>query len=73
SVIGHYDEIGEFLADVASLRRIMVPLEVAVTRASQTAANTYRDTTGALAQATFQLRTFVKPGAADTVGGGQQR
>ena len=75
AVIGHYDEIGEFLSDVASLRRIMVPLDVAVTRASQTAANTYKDTTGALAQATFQIRTFVKPGggaAADTVGGGQQ-
>lgn len=73
AVIGHYDEISEFLADVASLRRIMVPLEVAVTRASQTAANTYKDTTGALAQATFQLRTFVKPGAAaDTAGGGPQ-
>lgn len=73
AVIGHYDEIGEFLADVASLRRIMVPLDVAVTRASQSAATTYKDTTGALAQATFQLRTFVKPGAAaDTVGGGQR-
>lgn len=73
SVIGHYDEIGEFLADIASLRRIMVPLDLAVTRASQTAANTYKDTTGALAQATFHLRTFVKPGAAaDTAGGGPQ-
>ena len=25
SVIGHYDQIGEFLADVASLQRIIVP------------------------------------------------
>ena len=72
SVIGHYDEIGEFLADVASLRRIMVPFELSVTRASQAAATTYGDTTGALAQAAFQLRTFVKPAAADTVSGGQR-
>jgi len=72
SVIGHYDNIGEFLADVASLRRIMVPFELSVTRASQAAATTYGDTTGALAQASFQLRTFVKPAtAADTVGGQQ--
>ncbi len=73
AVVGHYDEIGEFLSDVASLRRIMVPLDVAVTRASKTAADTYKDTTGALTQATFQLRTFVKPtAAADTAGGGRQ-
>src|SRR5712691_9808060 len=26
SVIGHYDQIGEFLADVASLQRIIVPM-----------------------------------------------
>lgn len=71
-VIGHYDGIGEFLADVASLRRIMVPVEVAVTRAGQAAATAYKDTTGALAQATFQLRTFVKPTTpSDTAGGGQ--
>lgn len=75
SVVGHYDDMGEFLADVASLRRIMVPYDVSVTRASATAAKTYNDSTGAMIQTTFQLRTFVKPAsaAADTVmGGGQQ-
>lgn len=73
AVIGHYDEIGEFLSDVASLRRIMVPFDVSITRASQTAVTTYADSSGALTQASFQLRTFVKSGApADTSGGGQR-
>ncbi len=73
-VVAHYDELGEFLADVASLRRIMVPYDLSVSRASQTAIKTYNDSTGALAQATFQLRTFVKPAAAaDTAAGGGQQ
>lgn len=72
AVVGHYDEVAEFLSDVASLRRIMVPFDVSVTRASQTAVKTYSDTTGALTQATFRLRTFVKPSAAaDSAAGGQ--
>jgi len=70
-VIAHYDELGEFLADVASLRRIMVPYDLSITRAAAQAVKTYNDTSGALAQATFQLRTFVKPAtAADTAAGG---
>lgn len=70
-VIAHYDELAEFLADVASLRRIMVPYDLSITRAAAQAVKTYNDSTGALAQATFQLRTFVKPAtAADTVAGG---
>lgn len=72
-VIAHYDELGEFLSDVASLRRIMVPYDLSITRAAAQAVKTYNDTTGALAQATFQLRTFVKaPSAADSTGGGPQ-
>lgn len=72
-VVGHYDEVSEFLSDVASLRRIMVPYDLTITRASQTATKTYSDTTGALTQVTFQLRTFVKPlsAAADTAGAQQ--
>ena len=34
SVIGHYDQIGEFLADVASLQRIIVPYDVCVAAAN---------------------------------------
>jgi type IV pilus assembly protein PilO len=71
AVVGHYDEIGEFLSDVASLRRIMVPSDVAITRASATAVKTYNDSTGAMIQAQFQLRTFVKlASAADSTTGG---
>jgi type IV pilus assembly protein PilO len=72
-VVAHYDELGEFLSDIASLRRIMVPYDLSVTRATAQAAKTYSDSTGALAQAAFQLRTFVKPAAADSAAGGGQQ
>jgi type IV pilus assembly protein PilO len=61
SVVGHYDQIGEFLADIASLPRIMVPYDLTLGTAPLTAQVTYGDTTGALLQGQFQLRTFVKP------------
>ena len=35
SVIGHYDQIGEFLADVASLQRIIVPYDLSVAPANR--------------------------------------
>ncbi len=63
AVYGHYDQIGEFLADIASLQRIMVPYNISVNPASQTAQQAYADTSGALLEAQFQLRTFVKPQA----------
>jgi type IV pilus assembly protein PilO len=66
AVLGNYDAIGEFLTDVASLRRIMVPFGVTLTRASEQAARTYGDTTGSLVAATFQVRTFVKQRADTT-------
>ena len=34
SVIGHYDEIGQFMADVASLQRIIVPYDLSVAPAN---------------------------------------
>lgn len=72
-VVGHYDDVAEFLSDVASLRRIMVPYDIAIGLASQAAAKTYNDSTGSLTQVTFQLRTFVKQAApADTAAGGSQ-
>jgi type IV pilus assembly protein PilO len=72
-VVGHYDEVAEFLSDVASLRRIMVPYDVSIGRATDTEAKAYNDTTGSMTQATFQLRTFVKrASAADSTAGGQQ-
>jgi len=60
SVIGHYDQVGEFLSDVGSLPRIMVPYDVTVTQANPTAGKVYQDSSGALLEVGFQLRTFVK-------------
>src|SRR4051794_1308282 len=37
SVIGHYDQIGQFLADVATLQRIIVPQDVSLGAANQQA------------------------------------
>ena len=60
SVIGHYDQIGQFLADVASLQRIIVPYDLSVSAASKNAAKALGDTNGSLLEAKFQVRTFVK-------------
>ena len=60
SVIGRYDQIGQFLADVASLQRIIVPYDLTLDQAKTTAAKALGDTTGALLEAKFQVRTFVK-------------
>lgn len=60
SVIGRYDQIGQFLADVASLQRIIVPYDLSLDQANATAAKALGDTTGSLLEAKFQVRTFVK-------------
>jgi type IV pilus assembly protein PilO len=60
SVMGHYDQIGQFLADVASLQRIIVPYDLMLNPANMTAAKALGDTTGSLLEAKFQVRTFVK-------------
>jgi len=60
SVIGKYDQIGEFMADVASLQRIIVPYNVSVAAANSTSAKALGDSTGALLEARFQIRTYVK-------------
>jgi type IV pilus assembly protein PilO len=60
SVIGKYDAIGQFLADVASLQRIIVPYNLSVAAANSNAAKALGDSTGALLEARFQLRTYVK-------------
>jgi type IV pilus assembly protein PilO len=59
-VLGRYDRIGEFLADVASLERIIVPFDMKITAANQTAAKALGDTTGSMLEAKFQIRTYVK-------------
>ncbi len=60
SVLGHYDQIGAFLADVASLQRIIVPVDVSIVAAQSSAAKALGDSTGALLEAKFQIRTYVK-------------
>jgi type IV pilus assembly protein PilO len=70
SVIGHYDQIGEFLADVATLQRIIVPLDVTMAAANATAAKALGDSTGALLEAKFLIRTFVKSNSAEGEGSG---
>jgi len=60
SVIGKYDAIGQFLADVASLQRIIVPYNLTVAAANTTSAKALGDSTGSLLEAKFQIRTYVK-------------
>lgn len=59
-VYGHYDQVGEFLADVASLPRIMVPQGLLLAPATQQTQKLVGDTVGALLEASFDLRTYVK-------------
>lgn len=59
-VYGHYDQVGEYLADVASLPRIVVPQDVTLSTAPPATAKLLGDTAGALLLAEFTIRTFVK-------------
>src|SRR5216117_4480083 len=59
-VYGHYDQIGEYLADVASLPRIVVPQDVILSFATPAVQKLLGDTAGALLLAEFSIRTFVK-------------
>ncbi|HKE92655.1 MAG TPA: type 4a pilus biogenesis protein PilO, partial [Gemmatimonadales bacterium] len=59
-IYGHYDDIGEFLSDVASLARIMVPQSVVLKAATAQTQKFVGDTMGALLEADFDLRTYVK-------------
>lgn len=59
SVIGRYHQVGAFLTDIASLRRIMVAGEVRVAGADLQKARVLGDTV-AMLEASFKLRTYVK-------------
>jgi type IV pilus assembly protein PilO len=67
-VTGQYDQIGEYLSDIASLPRIIVPYELHIERvAAPPSQGTAADSARArLLQASFQLRTYVKPSVLDT-------
>lgn len=69
-VYGHYDQVGEFLADVASLPRIMVPQGLSLAPATQQTQKLVGDTVGALVEASFDLRTYVKRSPASPAAGG---
>lgn len=60
SVVGRYDQLGEFLSDVASLRRIIVPVDLTLGAVAAQNAKALGDSSGALLEARFQIRTFVK-------------
>src|ERR1700704_5975580 len=62
-IIGHYDQLGEFLSDIASLPRIIVPQDVVLKAAAGQAQKLLADTLGALLEAQFGIRTFVKAAA----------
>ena len=62
-IIGHYDQLGEFLSDIASLPRIIVPQDVILKAAAGQAQKLLGDTLGALLEAQFGIRTFVKAAA----------
>jgi len=69
-VTGYYDQIAEFLSDVASLPRIMVPTGLSLSPASGADITQFGDTTGSLLSASFEVRTYVKESAGGT-GDGQ--
>jgi len=56
-VSGQFDQVAEFLTDIASLPRIIVPYDVHLARVQGPADTTQ---TAAQLQATFAIRTFVK-------------
>ncbi len=60
TVSGEYDQIAEFLTDIASLPRIIVPYDVHLSRVQGPASDTTR--TAPVLQATFAIRTYVKQG-----------
>src|SRR5207249_1314086 len=50
-ILGHYDQLGEFLSDIASLPRIVVPQDVVLRAAQQQAQRILNDTLGSLLEA----------------------
>ena len=64
-VVGHYDEIGEFLADIASLQRIIVPYDVSIAPAQAQMTKVLGDSSGAMLEAKFRIRTYVKSSQAE--------
>lgn len=70
TVLGHFNQIGVLMSDIAQLSRIMVPYDLTLQTAEAVAQRTLADTTGALLRAEFMLRTFVKPAPMPDAEGG---
>jgi Tfp pilus assembly protein PilO len=58
TVTGLFDQVGEFLGDITSLPRIVMPYDVKLERATGPTADSSRNK--AMLSASFQIRTFVK-------------
>jgi len=67
TVNGRFDQVSEFLTDIASLPRIVVPYDVRLERLTGPAADTTQRVT--LLRASFQIRTYVKSVVAALPGG----
>lgn len=65
AVVGRFNQVGQFLTDIATLRRIIVPTDVTLGRAEAQNARIFGDSLSLL-QATFNVRTYVKGPAEDT-------
>jgi len=65
SIMGRYDQLGEFLSDVASLQRIIVPVDLTLSVVDVAKAKVLGDSTGSLLEARFQIRTFVKTASSE--------
>lgn len=64
SVVGRFNQVGAFLTDIASLRRIIVPTNVSIVSAALNQAVALGDTT-AMLEARFSVRTYVKAVASE--------
>ncbi len=76
TVTGQYDQIGEFLADISSLPRIIVPYDLRIQRVALPGRGpgSGPDTASVVQlQASFQIRTFVKPLFVDSAARAAQR
>src|SRR5256714_9947599 len=62
-IFGHYDQIAEYLADIASLPRIIVPQDVALAAATPAAQKLLGDTAGAVLVGRVSALAFFKRAA----------
>jgi Tfp pilus assembly protein PilO len=72
AVLGHFDQVGEFVSDIGSLRRIMVPYDVSMKAATAQVGKVMSDTTGALLEVRLFVRTYVKPAPPEARRGSSQ-